>query len=217
MSLTLSRTALTLATLAASALAPSVAHSATLVTTSITCSAVPTTQAFRAFGDLADYAAAPGGTFESEAGGWTFSNAGIVAGNETAGITAGTHALRLGLSAKGGDAVATSPELCVSQLNPSFRYMVRAAGVASKTSLTTTVSYRSLKDPTKTTSETKTTGLTYGTVWLPSAVSPLATLLPWKKIDGDLAVRISFRVPAKDLAAGGLLVDSLLVDPIKRS
>lgn len=85
------------------------------------CVEAPTVKAFAKYGDNADYSPAPNGTFESSTVGWKLSKgASITSGNDTTGVTKGSKSLRLG-----SGATATSPEFCVSEANPHFRFVAR--------------------------------------------------------------------------------------------
>ena len=82
----------------------------------------PTTKAFAAFGDNADYSLAPGGTFESGATGWSLSGSSVGNGNETAKIHGSADAKSLAVSATGK---AVSPSFCVGIQHPAFRFFAR--------------------------------------------------------------------------------------------
>ncbi|MEN0011934.1 MAG: hypothetical protein AAGC46_01115 [Solirubrobacteraceae bacterium] len=204
---------LTLGALLATAVLPGAASAKQLAAPA--CPVQPTTQSFASFGDLADYALAPGGSFESGAAGWTFTNAGVVAGNETLGLVPGTSSLKLGLSANGGAATATSPEFCVNADNPSFRFVSQTARAAK---LGVSYSYRRASDaPDKVRAESTSTLLSAGPLWSPSAITPLATLLTSGNAQEAKYVRITFQLSAADVKAGGASVDDVLVDPYRRS
>jgi hypothetical protein len=85
----------------------------------------PVTQPFTPWGDLNDYALAPGGDFEGSTDGWTFSDgAAIVSGSETYAAT-GTLGERSALVPEGGQ-VESAP-VCVDETRESFRFFVRNA------------------------------------------------------------------------------------------
>ncbi|MDO9352847.1 MAG: hypothetical protein Q7T55_04090, partial [Solirubrobacteraceae bacterium] len=112
---TIVRTAAALTAAAAFAVAAPAAQAA--------CVQAPTTKAFSKVGDQADYSVAPGGSFEGTHG-WTLAKgAKIVTGNESVGIVAGTKSLQLPVGA-----TATSPEFCVDETNPYFRFVAKPTG-----------------------------------------------------------------------------------------
>ena len=55
------------------------------------CPAAPTTTAFAAFGDTAQYSLAPGGSFEPGQAAWTLNGNSVVSGN-TSGFSGGVTA-----------------------------------------------------------------------------------------------------------------------------
>jgi len=77
------------------------------------------TPVFSAFGDQADYFAAPGGTFEGGLSGWT--GGALVGENEPwrLGGVNGRQALRV------GTATASSPAFCIGLEHPYFRYTAK--------------------------------------------------------------------------------------------
>jgi hypothetical protein len=82
-------------------------------------------QPFAAWGDTASYALAPGGNFETGAAGWTLARgARVAAGNAPFPVAGGGGVASLLLP---GQAVATSPPMCVDITYPHFRFF--AAGV----------------------------------------------------------------------------------------
>ena len=83
------------------------------------------TSPFGAWGDLADYALAPGGDFESGAAGWTLTGgAAVEAGNQPFDIGApGASSLALPQGAS-----ALSDSMCVDETYTSFRLFARTSG-----------------------------------------------------------------------------------------
>jgi hypothetical protein len=82
-------------------------------------------------GDLADYALAPGGNFESGAAGWLLTgSAAVVAGNESAHVGAPTDRSSLALPF---GSTATSSTMCIDGTYPSFRIFARNTGSAKST------------------------------------------------------------------------------------
>jgi hypothetical protein len=171
-----------------------------------TCTEVPTTKAFAKFGDKADYSPAPNGTFESSTVGWKLGKgASIVKDNDTLGVTSGSKALKLGTGA-----IATSPEFCVSEANPYFRFVAKAGFFFS--------TYQALvlyRDSAGTLTQaqfvsSQNTQLFPG-IWTASAVSPLATKIPLLSGGKTASVQI---VMAS--LFGGASIDSVMVDPYRR-
>jgi hypothetical protein len=82
-------------------------------------------------GDLADYALAPGGNFESGAAGWLLTGgAAAVAGNETVYVGAPTDRSSLALPS---GSTATSSPMCIDGTYPSFRIFARNTGSPKST------------------------------------------------------------------------------------
>jgi hypothetical protein len=210
--------ALTLTAVAPQAAAASSAKQAAKAAATACSNAADVSQPFAAFGDTADYSLAPGGDFEGSATGWTFTNAKLVNENESIGIVKGSQSLLLGADPSGGEAIATSPEFCVSDLNPTFRFVMRSnRGTAHTTNLTTIYSYRRLDQSDKIRTTSTSEVLLYSPVWAPSAISPLATLLTSGKAERGKLLRLSFHIPAAAVKAGGMMIDNVEVDPLRRS
>jgi hypothetical protein len=210
----LTRTALA-ATAAAVAL-PATASASTAPAPLPVCQAQSTFKAFTSFGDNRDYSLAPGGDFETGAAGWTLFNAAPVLGNEDLGILPGKFSLKLGVT--NGSVVATTPEFCITQDHPTFRFLTKAlTSNAYKTGLLTTITYRTAADPRNSRTETSTVGLAPSTKWTASSISPLATAIPASQFKYGVAVKLSFMVNGGTSSAGGLLIDDVLVDPYRRS
>ncbi|MDO9353374.1 MAG: hypothetical protein Q7T55_06750 [Solirubrobacteraceae bacterium] len=178
----------------------------------------PTTQAFAKYRDLADYALAPGGDFETGAPGWVFANSKIVAGNETSGITPGKMSVLLGVSRNGGAASITSPEFCLTQDHPTFRAVVKSVGSSVyRSGFGSNIVYR-------TTTELGQSFLDLvavqgaSTSWRPTAINPLATEIPVAKFSSGVLVKVKFYLPAYNVKDGGAIqIDSLMIDPYRRS
>lgn len=204
----------TFAALAACAAAP--------VGASAACTQGPVTKAFAKYGDTADYSVAPGGTFEA-AGGWTLSGgAKVIAGNETIGVTPGSKSLMLPVGS-----TATSPEFCVDETNPYFRFAMKANHNAGYLAV---VLYRNASGQVTQAQFTSSSfsGFCEGK-WIPSAVSPLAAKIPLTS-GTTASVQIKFVSTGNPLlgsAAGKLsaltggqmgstLIDSVMVDPYRR-
>jgi DNA-binding transcriptional regulator YdaS (Cro superfamily) len=176
------------------------------VTPPPTCTEAPTTKAFAKFGDQADYSPAPNGTFEDSTVGWKLGKgATIVKGNDTLGVTSGSKSLKLATGA-----IATSPEFCVSEANPYFRFVVKAGFFFS--------TYQALvlyRDSAGTLTQaqfvsSQNTQLFPG-IWTPSGVSPLATKIPL--VSGGKTASVQIVMAS---LFGGASVDSVMVDPYRR-
>src|SRR5215212_9657868 len=73
--------------------APAAAHAA--------CPTAPTTKAFQAFGDTADYSLLANGGFEAGTGGWSLTGAWVAAGNESYKVRAATDSKSLAITPGG--------------------------------------------------------------------------------------------------------------------
>jgi hypothetical protein len=178
------------------------------------CPELPSTQAFAALGDLADYAPAPGGLFETGTDGWALTNTTVVSGNETVGITAGSKSLLLGGPKTGGAATAVSPEFCINDLHPSFRYVVKNAGTASGI-LYTALRFRPKNNP-NVVIQVATRSTVSATTWKASDQIPLATLIASSLLKKGGTVQLVMSTSAATANTGGVQLDSLLVDPYRR-
>lgn len=139
------------------------------------CRELPTTKAFLGVdGDDHDYSVAPGGDFESGSGGWTLTRgARIVSGNETLGVSRGSKSLQMPLGSS-----ALSPEFCVDESHPHFRFVFKVDNAV----LTGFLAHVVFRDASgKITGvelvSSKAISLT-PSAWQPSPKSPLATIIP---------------------------------------
>ncbi|MFT4035084.1 MAG: hypothetical protein QM679_05880 [Patulibacter sp.] len=154
------------------------------------CVEADSSQAFASVdGDTAYYTPAPGGGFEANGKAWTLTGAAAtVAGNETLGIKSGSRALRLPLGS-----TATSPEFCVDETKPHFRFAYKVDN-AYFSGFLALVIYRDTDGEitnVELTSSKRVTALP--TRWQASEASPLATLLPLTGNGGETAtVQIKF-------------------------
>ncbi|MBJ7330235.1 MAG: hypothetical protein JHC95_10080 [Solirubrobacteraceae bacterium] len=198
-----SRAALALAgAIAALVIAPVAAQAAA-------CNAAtPTTKAFSKFGDTADYALVPGGDFEGGMEGWTLRGpVSVVNGNDGANVLPGKKSLRLAPGA-----VVITPEFCVDESHPHFRYMFKPNMFGA--SMSTIVQYRDASGSTlglwlQAFSSTNT-NLIPGS-WKPSGFNPLALTIPLLQSGGKAAtVRLMFIS-----TTGFYSVDNVLVDPFR--
>ncbi len=177
------------------------------------CPPQPTTKAFAKFGDNADYALAPRGNFEVGTSGWSLFNARTIAGNETAGILPGVRSLALGTGWFSGPTLVTSPEFCVSDEHPYFRYMLKANGAVGL--LATFISYRDSNGSLvqQQVKSNVSTNLLPGK-WKPSQLNPLSVNLPIGP--GQIKyVRLVFVTPAS-MNGAGYQIDNVMIDPYRR-
>jgi hypothetical protein len=210
---TLVRSALGLAAVAAFAVAAPAAQAA--------CVQAPTTKAFSKVGDQADYSPAPGGTFEGTHG-WTLGGgAKIVTGNETVGITTGSKSLSMPAGS-----TAKSPEFCVDETNPYFRFVAKPTG--SMAGYQAIVLYKNSSGQVTEAQFTSSKDVSWADgKWSASAVQPLAVKIPL--VSGATAsVQIYLKSTGNQLAVGiglwGKLTsntgttqfDSVMVDPYRR-
>lgn len=152
------------------------------------CEPLPTTKAFDQIdGDKADYSVAPGGGFEVGAKPWALTGAArIVVGNEPLGIRPGFRALRLPLGSS-----ATSPEFCVDQTKPHFRFAFKVdnAWLAGFVALVIHRDAAGQVTNVELTSSKRVT--TTPTRWQATDPSPLATLLP---LDDDQTATVQIKI-----------------------
>ena len=172
------------------------------------CSATPTTKAFAAFGDNADYSLAPAGAFESGATGWSLSGSSVANGNEPAKIHGSGDTKSLAISATGQ---AVSPTFCVGIQHPSFRFFARRT---SGTWGVLNVKLR-YKGADGATNETTVGSVSAGdTAWHATASIPLSTVLGlW---NGDQSASVQIVLDPEDYG-GAWAVDDVYVDPYSRA
>jgi hypothetical protein len=172
------------------------------------CASTPTKQAFKRFGDNADYSLAPGGSFESGTSGWSLTKAAVASGNEPFKVGSPSDAKSLALQATG---TAVSAPICVGVEHPTFRLFARRTS-GSWGVLTIKLRWT---DPNGTTNETVVAsagGDTY-TSWAPTPPINLAGPLGlWKK-GSSVNVRIVF--DPEDYG-GAWAIDDLYIDPYRR-
>lgn len=171
-----------------------------------TCVDSATTAAFSKWGDTAQYSPAPDGTFEAGGAGWQLSKgASIVKGNETLGVTTGSKSLQLT-----SGATATSPQFCVSEQNPYFRFVVKGGFFFS--TYQALVLYRDSAGTLTQAQFVSSTGsqLLPG-IWAASSVSPLAVSIPL--LSGGKTATVQIVLAS---LTGGASFDSLMVDPYRR-
>jgi hypothetical protein len=215
------RLAALLAALGAAAALPGAASAA--------CVEASTTKAFSKIGDSADYAPAPGGDFESGTAGWSLSGgAKIVSGNESLGLFNGPVIKGAKSLSMPVGAVATSPEFCVDESRPYFRFMAKPTNAMA--GYKAVVMYRDEEGDITSEQFTSSAEITWGDgSWSASKVSPLATRIPLDGDDATASVQIKFVSTGNPVALGigawGRLtggtvgttnIDSVMVDPYRR-
>ncbi|MBO9532056.1 MAG: hypothetical protein J7513_03670 [Solirubrobacteraceae bacterium] len=203
-------------------LAGAVTACAPAVAAAAGCTQLPTSKAFSKFGDKADYSLAPGGGFEGT-NTWTLTGgAKVVSGNENLGVSSGSKSLFMPITS-----TATSPEFCVDETNPYFRF---AMSSTHKGGYVAAVLWRNSSGQltqAEFTSSKYVTLLSSG--WQPSAVSPLAVKLTLGSNDKAATVQLKIISTGNQnysdtnllgtLASnvfGSVTIDSVMVDPYRR-
>jgi hypothetical protein len=114
--------AASVAVVSLAAAAPS-ASAGLLVASAPDCTAKPTTQPFKPWGDTTGYNLSPGGSFEGGAGSWSLAGgAKLVSGNEPWKVAGAAHSRSLQLPP---GATATSPVICVGLEHPTLRFFAK--------------------------------------------------------------------------------------------
>lgn len=185
-------------------------------TASASCPTQPaTTQAFAKIGDYAQYSLAPNGSFENGTAGWTLSNAKVVTGNETVGIISGLKSLALGGGIISGSTKIVSPEFCVDQTHPYFRFLMKANGPVGIMNIGVQYTDATGTLKTQTVQSNVATNLLPGK-WKASELNPLSLNIPLVNDGGQTAkVRLVFSSPMSMLGSS-YNIDNVLVDPYRR-
>jgi hypothetical protein len=170
------------------------------------CAATPTTKAFKAFGDSANYSLAPSGAFEAGSGGWSLSGASVVAGSESYKVHGAGDAKSLAVAATG---TAVSPAVCVDVTRPTFRFFAKRT---SGTWGNLAVKLR-WKDSSGNTNETVVGTIETGTSWAASAPMSLSSVLPLWNVDQTASVQLVFD---PENYGGSWAIDDVYVDPYGR-
>jgi hypothetical protein len=169
------------------------------------CKGGPTTKAFAAFGDSADYALVPGGSFEANTNPWSLTRAWVASGNEWWKVGGSNDARSLAISSTGR---AVSGTVCVGSEHPTFRFFARR----------TSGSWGALDVKLRWTDNGVTRETLAGSVsgadqsWRPSKSFNLAQLLGISNDDQAVQTQFVFE------PAGGSAwaIDDLYVDPYTR-
>ena len=182
-------------------------------TTATTCAAEATTQAFAALGDLADYALAPAGDFESRTDGWNLNDATVVAGNEDVGILRGSRSLLIGVRGE-RSASAYSPDICVDPSKPTFRFLFRAAQPG--TSVLTTLRFHPKGDSRLTVEVDSASNAATSDGWTVAEPNELATKIAAQLMNDTGTVEIGFEGTSPNGDTARVQIDDLLIDPYRR-
>lgn len=170
------------------------------------CPSQPSSKAFQAFGDTANYSLLSNGAFESGTGGWTLSGASVVSGSETHKVHAATDSKSLAIAAKGR---VTSPAFCVSTDHPTFRLFSKRT---SGTWAVLNVSLRWSLDGGAT-NTTMVGSITNGTSWAPTQSFGLAQVLGIWNATQTASVQI---ILDPEDSGGAWAVDDVYIDPYTR-
>ena len=171
------------------------------------CASLPTTKAFQALGDGADYSLLSNGAFESGAGGWSLSGASVVSGNESYKVRAATDSKSLAIAATGR---VVSPAFCVSTDHPSFRFFAKRTsgtwGVVN-VALRWSVDGGSIN-------ETVVGSVVTGTTWTATQSFGLSQTLGLWSPDQTATVQI---ILDPENYGGAWAIDDVYIDPYTRS
>lgn len=167
------------------------------------CSDDHLSKPFSQFGDNANYALMPGGSFE-QGSSWSLTNSRVVSGNESYNVAGGSHSLAIQPNGQ-----AVSPAICVDVAHPTLRFFAR------QTSGSWAVLNVSLRwtDSRGATHETTIGSLQSGTAWKPTPILALGQTLPLWQEDETLSVRLVLKPEAY---GGAWAVDDVFVDPRMR-
>lgn len=160
----------------------------------------PTTQAFRQWGDWAQYAEVPDGGFEAGADGWRLAGgAQVVAGNEPFYLRSSRD--RRSLAMPEGSS-ATSPPMCIGLLSSKMRFVVAGS---QRSRLRVQILYRGLISNTLGVLDGGT--IDASGAWAPSPeMTMLGGVLPL------LTRSVQFRFVSE---SGTALMDDVYLDPWK--
>jgi hypothetical protein len=170
------------------------------------CKPAPTTKAFAAFGDSADYSLAPDGAFEAGSGQWSLTSSWLQSGNESYKVRAASDSKSLAIKATGK---AVSPEFCVGIEHPTFRFFARR----------TSGTWGVLNVKVRWTDNGVTNETVVGSVsgsdmsWQPTRAFSLAPVLGiW---NNDQAYQVQLVFEPEDYG-GNWAIDDVYVDPFTR-
>lgn len=171
-----------------------------------TCKAQPTTKAFAAFGDSADYALAPDGAFEAGSGNWSLTNSSVQSGNESYKVHGASDSKSLAIGATGK---AVSAEFCAGIEHPTFRFFARRT---SGTWGVLNVKVRWTDNGV--TNETVVGSVSGGDMsWQPTRAFSLAQVLGIWNSNQAFQVKLVFE---PEHSGGNWAIDDVYVDPFTR-
>ena len=170
------------------------------------CPKTPTTKAFKAFGDTANYSLLANGGFEYGTGGWSLSGASVVSDNESYKVRSATDSKSLAITPTGR---VVSPAFCVSTDHPSFRFFAKRT---SGTWGVLDVSLRWSVDDGAT-NQTMVGAVTTGTTWTPTQSFGLSQVMGlW---NSNQTAKVQIVLEPEDYG-GAWAVDDVYVDPYTR-
>jgi hypothetical protein len=178
------------------------------------CPTGATTEPFTQFGDTADYALAPGGSFEDGASGWLLNNNAIADGNES--FFANTQSDSQSLTMGPASSVISAP-ICVDPTTPYLRLFAKKL-TGNNGSLRVDVLYTDANGVVRSGSAGR---LILGgpaangdyTRWSPSPILKLGSLLPLS-IYPNQTTTVQLRI-STDLAQGNWAIDDVYIDPYR--
>jgi hypothetical protein len=164
------------------------------------CASTETSKAFQSYGDNSEYSLLSGSTFSSGAPGWSLVNS--LVGSE--GLGSGSGALAIEPSG-----TALSPQFCINQEEPTFRFFARQRGGGGFASLSVTIVWQDAVGIRHATS--------VGTVdpsskWGPTQTLPLSTRLPLWMPGSTLMAQLQFRAEG----GGSYAIANVYIDPHSR-
>jgi hypothetical protein len=166
-------------------------------------------QPFTSWGDSGSYFLVPGGSFENDTSGWSFSGATVVPGNELFYVNSPSDSQSLSIP---NGRSATTPSVCVTVQSPSLRFFVLNTG-AKDSKLEVDLNYIDDKGNART-QKLKDIG-TDKTLGSWTLTDPIKFLGPINSIlDHDGKTNVSFTFAPKDIK-GIWRIDDEYVDPIK--
>jgi hypothetical protein len=170
------------------------------------CPKTPTTKAFKAFGDNANYSLLSNGAFETGTAGWSLSGASVVSGNESYHVRSETDSKSLAIAPTGR---VVSPAFCVSTEHPTFRFFAKRTS-GSWGVLTVSLRARVGDGPVF---ETVVGAVTPGTDWNPTQSFGLSQVLGLWHADQTASVQI---VLDPENYGGAVAIDDVYIDPYTR-
>ncbi len=177
------------------------------------CPVQPTTKAFAKFGDQADYAPLPGGSFEQSAG-WTLITSRFAAGNDGYNVIPGLRSVALGGGIAAGFATVVSPKFCVDKTHPYFRFMLRP--MAALGALATFIIYRNESgNLVRSLIASKVNTTFMPGYWRASELNPLSVNIPLLQAGGTADVQLMF-VSAFSVNGPSYYIDNVMIDPYRR-